>query len=230
MRAWNPCTVAFLMFACAAVAADDRPGVDEPLFDGKTLRNWTTLDGDKISGGWEVVDGMIRLDPRQNRAGHIITTTDYGDFILTFEWKIADRGNSGLKYRVRRYSDKWYGCEYQIYDDHGHRKDPSSRQSAGALYDVHGPNGEKHLLPAGEFNSGRIVVRGDKIQHWLNGRLIVSTTVGDDDWQTRVAASKFADLKNFGENRHGRIMLTDHGSEVWFRNLKIEPLPRDDQP
>ncbi len=205
--------------------ADDAPRIDAPLFDGATLQGWTTLDGRPIRAGWEVVDGMIRLDPSQAHAGHIITAGEFGDFILSFEWKIAPRGNSGVKYRVRSYSGKWYGCEYQILDDHGYRKDPSSRHSTGALYDLYEPNREKHLRPAGEFNSGRIVVRGDTIQHWLNGRLVVSATVGDDDWRARVAASKFVELQRFGENHYGKIMLTDHGSEVWYCHLKLERLP-----
>lgn len=223
-------TIAFLALVSVAAVADDRPGVEVPLLDGKTLRGWTTLDGRPVNGGWEVVDGMIRLDPNQKGAGNIITTSEFGDFVLSFEWKIARHGNSGLKYRVRSYGGKWYGCEYQILDDFAYHKDPSSLRSTGALYGLYGPSKEKQLLPAGEFNSGRIVVRGNKVEHWLNGRLIVSATIGDDDWRRRVAASKFSDLKEFAENRYGRIMLTDHGSEVWFRNLKIEPLPDKEKP
>jgi hypothetical protein len=197
------------------------------LFDGRTLSEWTTLDGRPVAKGWSVVDGMIRLDPRQGRAGAIITKAEFGDFDLEFEWKIAAGGNSGLKYRVRRYSGGWYGCEYQILDDFGYRRKLFPRHSAGSLYDLYEPCPDKRLLPAGQFNSSRIVVQQDRVQHWLNGQLIVSATVGDDDWRSRVAASKFADLDDFGRNSRGKIMLTDHGSEVWFRNLKLELLPGD---
>ncbi|MEX0611707.1 MAG: DUF1080 domain-containing protein [Pirellulales bacterium] len=222
--------VTFVIFAGMACASNVVLLGDEMLlFDGKTLDGWTTLDGRPIMKGWEVVNGMIRLDPRQGRAGHIITRREFGDFKLSFEWKIAAGGNSGLKYRVRSHSGKLYGCEYQLLDDDGYGKKFSARQSAGALYDLYEPNNEKQLLPAGQFNSSRIVVQGNKIQHWLNGRLIVSATVGDDDWRSRVAASKFADLNEFGQNSYGRIMLTDHGSEVWFRNFEFEPLSMKDR-
>jgi hypothetical protein len=85
-------------------------------------------------------------------------------------------------------------------------------------------------MPAGKFNSSRIVVHNNKLQHWLNDRRVVTATVGDEDWKKRVAMSKFTDLEGFGENRNGRIMLTDHGSEVWFRNFKMELLHRVGKP
>jgi hypothetical protein len=209
----------------SATSSDALSRDQESIFDGKTLQGWTTLDGQPITSGWEVVDGMIRLNPGKERVGNIITTKEYGDFRLTFEWKIASGGNSGLKYRVKKYYDRWYGFEYQILDDHGHRQGKSPRHSTAALYDLYEPNKSKQILPAGEFNTSEIVVQNNKIQHWLNGRLVLSATVGNREWKKRVAASKFCDLKNFGHNPRGRIMLTDHGSEIWFRNLKLQPLP-----
>ena len=79
--------------------------------------------------------------------------------------------------------------------------------------------------PAGEFNCSRIVVWGNRIEHWLNGYLIVSATVGDAEWVRRIADSKFAKIEGFGRNPLGKIMLTDHGSEVWYRNIVLTPLP-----
>lgn len=208
-----------------SVAKDCYPlqQVVPPLFDGQTLDNWTTLDGKPITTGWEVVDGVIHLNKEQGRAGNIITKHEYGDFELSFDWKIAAGGNSGLKYRVQKYGNKTLGCEYQIYDDAGARKlDP--KNSSGSLYDLYEPNEHKQLNATGEFNSTRIVVRGNHIEHWLNGKQIVAVTVGSPDWDKRVAASKFAEEKDFGENRFGKIMLTDHGSEVWYRNIQIRSL------
>lgn len=218
-------TLAWLAVLSSIVAAREQAS----LFDGKTLQGWTTLDGRPVTTGWEVVDGMIRLDPSGGRPGAIITAREYGDFRLSFEWKIAAGGNSGLKYHVRKYGDRWYGCEYQILDDRTHRQGGSPLQSTGALYALYEPSQSKRVLPAGQFNASRIVVQQNKIEHWLNGQLILTATIGDRDWRKRVAASKFSDLKNFGENRRGRIMLTDHGSEVWYRNFKIELLDDSDE-
>lgn len=206
----------------AASCCSSLPSVP-PLFDGKTLDNWTTLDGKPITTGWEVVDGVIHLNKEQGRAGHIITKHEYGDFELSFDWKIATGGNSGVKYRVQKYGNKTLGCEYQIYDDAGARK-LKPRNSAGSLYDLYEPNEHKQLNATGEFNSTRIVVQGDRIEHWLNGKQILAATVGSPDWDERIAASKFSEEKNFGENRFGKIMLTDHGSEVWYRKVQLRSL------
>ena len=207
----------------AGFAAQSRS--EEPLpspFDGKSLAGWTTLDGKPVTQGWEVVDGTIHLKKEGKRTGHIVTAQEFGDFSLEFEWKIAPRGNSGIKYRVRNYGGKVLGCEYQIYDDGAARK-VATKNSSGSLYDLYEPSDAKYLKPAGEYNTARIVVRGNKIEHWLNGHRIVSTTVGDEEWRKRVRASKFSDVPDFSLNNRGKIMLTDHGSEVWYRNFVFEP-------
>ena len=125
-----------------------------------------------------------------------------------------------MKYRVRDYGRRALGCEFQIIDDSRSGKTPG-RGSTGSLYAIFEPDPERQINPLGEFNTSRIVVRGDHIEHWLNERLIVSATVGSQEWDKRIAASKFSDVSDFGRNRFGRIMLTDHGSEVWYRNFKI---------
>lgn len=196
----------------------------QPLFDGKSLQGWTTIEGQPVTQGWEVVDGMIHLKAAHERAGHILSACEYGDFDFRFEWKIAAGGNSGIKYRVRFYEGYPRGCEYQIIDDLKYREPLAPKNSAGALYDLCEPGPQKALRPAGEFNSARIVVRANHIEHWLNDQLIVTAAVGSDDWTRRVAASKFAELPQFAENQRGRIMLTDHGAEVWFRNIRFEEL------
>lgn len=202
-----------------------KDGGTSTLFDGKTLENWRTLDGDPVDARWEVVDGVIHLDPSRGNSGHIMTRRPFADFRLSFEWKTAAGGNSGLKYRVRDYSGKWRGCEYQILDDAGYERPFTPRKSVGALYDLYEPGEKKRLRPAGEFNSSKIVVSDNRIMHWLNGELILSAQVGDQQWNDRVAKSKFFDLEGFGENEVGRIMLTDHGSETWYRHFDFEPLP-----
>jgi hypothetical protein len=222
-RAWKrlatTCAVVVVFLAIASGAL----GAELPLFDGETLEGWTTLDGKPVNRGWEVVDGAIHLRVTDRSAGSILSAGEYGDFDLTFEWKIAPRGNSGLKYRVRNYDVGFRGCEYQIIDDVKYKSHVGPRSSTGALYGLFEPHQDKQLNPPGKYNAARIVARGNALQHWLNGRLIVSATVGSQEWSTRLGESKFAELKDFGRAR-GRIMLTDHGSEVWFRNFKFHSL------
>jgi arylsulfatase A-like enzyme len=198
-----------------------------PVFDGQSLAGWTTLDGKPVTSGWEVVDGTFHLPPRtpaEPRAGHIITARDVGNFDLSFEFKLAAGGNSGLKYRVRPYGKQWLGLEYQIYDDSSARV-LSPRKQTGSIYDLYEPTVAGLFKPPGEFNSARIRVRTHRVEHWLNGTKIVSARIGNRDWRTRLSESKFSDVPEFARQRTGRIMLTDHGSEVWYRNFVFRPLP-----
>lgn len=190
-------------------------------FDGKSLSAWTKIDGTPVSAGWEVIDGMIHLKKDGKGSGHIITANEFGDFSLAFEWKIATGGNSGLKYRVRSYGTKVLGLEYQVYDDEG-RKKVQPRYSAASLYDLYEPISAKQLKPADQWNHAKIVVRGNRIEHWLNGRQVVTATIGDAEWKRRISESKFSEYPEFSEQPRGKLMLTDHGSEVWYRNFVFE--------
>lgn len=210
------------LFQRHGLTGDD---ADLPIFDGETLDNWMTGGAKAVPPGWQVEDGIIRLRRDSGPAGNIITRREYGDFELSFEWKVSERGNNGIKYRVRKYGNQWLGLEYQLLDDPKYvNGQPSGKGSTGSIYALYEPNLEKFLLPNDQYNHSRIVVRGRTLEHWLNGKLITSATVGDEQWEKRVAASKFSDKANFGRNRFGRIMITDHGGQAWFRNLRIEPL------
>jgi hypothetical protein len=195
-----------------------------PLFDGSSMSGWTTPEGQPVArGAWAVSDGAIHLNVSKGRGGNVITDREFGDFELVFEWKIASRANSGIKYRVKDFQGQLLGCEYQMIDDqgYGHLR---PAQTTAALYDVYEPMAHEPLKPPGQYNRGTIIVCGNCIEHYLNGRLVVSAVVGSDEWRRRIAASKFNDVAGFGENRSGRIMLTDHGDEIWFRNIFIRPL------
>ena len=194
-----------------------------PLFDGTSLRGWGRMDGKPVEDDWEVVDGTLHLKERPGGGANLFSEQEYTDFDLEFEWRIAPKGNNGLKYRVRKYGKQYLGCEYQILDDAAYKLHP--RGMTGSLYELYEPSGAKQLRPVGEFNQSRIVVRGSHIEHWLNGARIVSADAGSREWYQRVAESKFRDVEGFGENRSGLIMLTAHGSEVWYRNIVLTPLP-----
>ena len=209
-----------LVFLSGAYAAAQQP---IPLFDGTSLRGWIRMDGKPVEEDWEVVDGTLHLKDRPAGGANLFTEQEYTDFELEFEWRIAPKGNNGLKYRVRKYGNQYLGCEYQILDDAAYKLNP--RGMTGSLYELYEPGDAKQLRPVGEFNHSRIVVRGNRIEHWLNGARIVSANVGTGEWQQRVAESKFHNVEGFGENRSGLIMLTDHGSEVWYRNMVLTPLP-----
>lgn len=214
-------TVLSLVISVNSVLAEDG---FRPLFDGKTLSNWETSEGLPITKGWEVQDGSIF---RSSRSDAIYAKGQFGDFELSFEWKLARGGNSGVKYRVAYYpkgvwgNPSWLGCEYQLFDDN---KDSDPKQSCGALYALYEPNDKKNVNPPGEFNQSKIVSVGSKIEHWLNGELIVEADTRSDEWKQRLAASKFSQAHCFLANPRGRIQLQDHGHDVWFRNIMIREL------
>lgn len=220
---------ACLQFA-RCVAGDEyasRPPV--VLFDGRDLSAWMSESGGDPGPGWSIVGDTLHLDPRSGRGGNLLSREQFGSFVLCFEWKIAPRGNSGIKYKVRRYDGRILGIEYQILDDPAYpRQKPKGRTAS--IYDLYAPVDDRSLRPAGHFNAGAIVVRGRHIEHWLNGQLVTKADIGSQDWFAHKAASKFKDVSGFGENSIGRIMLTDHRSEVWYRNIVLVPLAVCEKP
>ena len=195
------------------------------LFDGSTLSGWTNSEGGAPGQGWEVVDGELHLSVDGPRGGNLLTVDEYQNFILDFTWRISSGGNNGVKYRVRSYDGRTLGCEYQLIDDEGYPEPLRPVQRTGALYDIYGPRFTGLSNRVGEYNHSRIVVCDEHVEHWLNGVCVVSAMVGSDDWARHIAKSKFSDVEEFGLNRTGRIMITDHSDEVWIRSMTLRPLP-----
>jgi hypothetical protein len=196
------------------------------LFDGKSLNGWHLYaKKSPPEAGWKVEDGLLKKVAKQ-RGGDIVTDQTFGDFDLRWEWRVAAGGNNGVKYLVTEQRTSAPGHEYQMIDDSGH---PDGRLGAkrqtAAFYDVLPPAADKQLKPVGEWNSSRILVQGNHVEHWLNGKKVLEYDLGSDAVKAAVAASKFKNSAGFGTKINGHIMLTDHQDECWFRNLKIRELP-----
>jgi len=219
------CLVATLMPACDAAeppkALEAKPDAEGfvPLCDGKTLAGWRQYKKNEAPTGWSVEDGTL---VRTGRGGDLMTVDQYGDYELRFDWKISRGGNSGVIYRVRTGDKASYfsGPEYQVLDDKG--KD-QSKTSSGSLYALYAPKA-KEIRPAGEWNTARIVLKGNHGEHWLNGKKVVEFEIGSDDWNKRIAKSKFSKWKQFATVKKGHICLQDHGNKVSYRNVRIKPL------
>jgi Domain of Unknown Function (DUF1080) len=192
------------------------------LFDGKTLNGWQPIGkaGEPIKG-WAVKDGVI-FHGKAAGGGDIVTVEQFGDFELTWEWKISEGGNSGLKYNLPD-AAKGVGFEYQLLDDakHPDARVRGTRRQSGALYDLYEPAPERKVKPVGEWNESRVVVKGDHVEQWLNGVKTVEFDFGSDDLKERIAGSKYKGMANFGVKAKSPILLQDHGDEVSFRNLKL---------
>ncbi|GAA4457369.1 hypothetical protein GCM10023189_27940 [Nibrella saemangeumensis] len=210
------------------------------LFDGKTTNGWRGAYKETFpTGGWSVEDGTITIekaDGRESRnAGDIVTTGEYGDFDLTFEFKLTEGANSGLKYFVAEHTPKpagsAYGLEYQVLDDDKHpdaKMGRNGNRTVGSLYDLI-PATEKAAKPIGEWNQARVLSKGSHVEHWLNGKKVVEYERGSEAFRQLVGQSKYKAASyntngRFGEAPKGHILLQDHGDKVSFRNLKIREL------
>ena len=203
------------------------------LFDGKATSAWRGYRKDAFPDkGWVVEDGCLKVVGGA-KGGDIITVDQYADFELALEWRVAPKANSGIMYRVtEKHGASWQtGPEYQLLDDLGHGTAPDNPHSAGGLYDLYAPSSGKVVKPAGEFNQTRIMIKDNRLVHWLNGVKVIECRLDSDDWKQRIAKSKFSKYDGFGVQPKGHIALQDHGNDIWFRNIKIRdlnaPLPNE---
>jgi len=227
-----------LGLCCAVVTlgcGQASPEIDEPsapaaepaegfvsLVGEDARKQWVAYNGDEWPEGWELAGGVLHCDG----GGDLMTVRPYRDFELRFDWKVSPGGNSGVIYRAAPDGEKGWqsGPEYQVLDNAGHRDGKDPLTSAGSIYVLY-PRGTDNSKPAGQWNSGAIVLEGNRLRHFLNGRESASAEIGSDDWNRRVAASKFSAWPKFGTLSEGRIVLQDHGDEVWFRNVWIKEFP-----
>jgi hypothetical protein len=171
-----------------------------------------------------VQNGAVVLT--EGKAGDLMTAQEYGDFELAFDWKISEGGNSGVIYRIGLGESASYrtGPEYQVLDNEKAKDNKEGNHLAGSLYDM-GPAAPRDLpKPVGEWNTSRLVVRGWKVEHWLNGKKVVAADLASPEGKALIAASKFKDWPKFASLSRGYIALQDHGDVVSYRSIKIREL------
>lgn len=204
-------------------ATEEREGW-QLLFNGRDTRGWRGFGKASFpADGWEVSNGWLHHVPKGG-GGDIITTRVFTDFELVLDWRIAPGGNSGLKYFIDEQRGAAIGHEYQLIDDSAHpdAAHGPKRQTA-ALYDALAPK-QAPVRPAGEVNTSRIVVRGNQVEHWLNGVRVLEYTLGSPELAAAKAASKFKEEARWGTKFATPILLQDHSDEVWVQNVKIREL------
>jgi hypothetical protein len=147
--------------------------------------------------------------------------------------KFEDRVNASMKSRRTdrpgKGQDYVIGYEYQMLDN---EKNADARRGtnhqAGALYDMISP-AKDATLPVGQFNHSRLVVKGDHVEHWLNGEKVVDGSLNDPGVAKGTGArwgesSTVYELLVKHPKRDCPISLQNHQSDAWFKNLKIRKL------
>ncbi|MSR47374.1 MAG: DUF1080 domain-containing protein [Planctomycetes bacterium] len=195
------------------------------LFDGKSGAGWRGFAKlDFPEQGWEATGGALHV-VAGGGGGDLVSAEQFGDFELRFEWKVATGANSGVMYRVsEELATPWQtGPEYQVLDDANHPDGQDRRTGAGSLYGLLAALG-RELRPVGEWNSGRIVVKGWHVEHWVNENKVVDQDLAGADAKKLIAASKFGAMPKFATATSGHLCLQDHGNDVWFRSLRVRRL------
>lgn len=235
------CLVLALLSAHVVAAADEAPlntlTAEEQddgfklLFDGKTTDGWRGYKMDHLPPGWKAIDGILtRVEGGAGGKGagggdDIVTEGEYGNFELRLEWRVGKGVNSGILYRVSEdAATSWHEApEMQVLDNKGWGED-ETRHHAGALYDLYAPPKDV-TRPQGEWNEVRLIADGNHIEHWLNGEKLVECEIGSDDWNARVAQSKFRDKPTYAKAAQGHICLQDHSGNIEYRNIRLRELP-----
>jgi Domain of Unknown Function (DUF1080) len=208
---------------------------------------------------WTIDDGCLKANRAPHILEDLFTRDVYHDFELMFEWRVAHAANSGVKYRIQdrvwlahyaahgfedlvnysignrvtarpeRGQEYVVGFEYQILDNTANSDARNGADHpAGALYDIEPPLKDV-TRPVGEFNESRLVVKGNHIEHWLNGVKVVDANLDTAHAADRIArrwgrGSPVYDEMTRQPRKDCQISLQNHGDEAWFRNIKIRRL------
>ena len=205
------------------------------LWDGETTNGWRGAQLEKFpEKGWVIENGELIVlssgGAESAAGGDIVTTEVYGDFELKFDFKLTEGANSGVKYYVDTEINKGpgssIGLEYQILDDEVHPDaklgNHEGSRTVASLYDLIAADKAKPINEIGQWNSGQIISKGNKVEHWLNGTKVLEYERGSEDYRKLVSESKYIDYPGFGELEKGQILLQDHGDRVAFKNIKIK--------
>ena len=200
------------------------------LFDGKSAQGLRPMRNP--NSGWKVEGGTLFLpkDIKQSgkvTGGDLASIEQFTDFEFAFQWKLSVSGNTGILYLARAaIGQKPTGCEYQIIDDVHHpdglKGGPLHR--TGALYTVIPPAEDKLVNPPDKWNSGKVVVLGNHVEHWLNGAKVLEYDLGSQALQKAVATNKARVPMGFGTKFKSPVVILDEGEEVAFRGLKVRVL------
>ncbi|GEO09072.1 3-keto-disaccharide hydrolase [Segetibacter aerophilus] len=202
------------------------------LFDGSSTDKFRGYNMQTFpQDAWKVEDGALATQTGVPNID-LVTKEAYKNFELDFDWKVSKAGNSGVFFHMKETlahqsgngnSPNWLdNFEFQLLDDINFN-DTAAIRSAGSLYDLIIPT-NKTLKPVGDYNTAKLIVKGNHVEHWINGKKVVQYEMNSPAMTTLLAKSKFSKNPDYGKSPDGLIMLQHHGQKVWFKNIKVKRL------
>jgi len=232
-RALSPDEIRQLYESAGVVASASEAANWISLFDGQSVAAW---EGEKMTAfptrSWEVVDGVLKIIPSGPKVS-LYTRETFRDFELEFEWRMGYAANSGVFYSA---PGRGFQREFQLVDDepshHSAAFQPNfPEQCTGALWGILAPSADKRVRPIGEWNEGKLLVRGAHVEHWINGRKVLQFELGSDALAEKAAATKATTFKSrltpgtdFFQPGEVQIGLQNMAGETAFRNIRIRRL------
>jgi hypothetical protein len=205
-----------------------KAGPWEVLFDGKDMSKWRGYKKPDMAGlRWKVEKGCLTLPPSDGSdtlgSLDIVSVKQYDDFELEWTWIIGKGGNSGVKYFVTEDLDVAIGHEYQEIDDAAHADAKMEKRRTAGFYDVLPAPTAKPKTP-GKPNNSRILVKGNHVEHWLNGAKVLEYTLDTDELRKAIEESKFKGRVGFDKHKKGHLLLQDHGHGICYKKIKVREL------
>ena len=197
--------------------------------DGKSFDNWHGFNMDVVPDCWIIEDGAFKVLTEGGEESNkgLVTDKVYKDFAIALEFKVAKASNSGILYQVAEDTIYTYayetGPEYQVIDHEGWPDTLTDYQICGANYAMYAPKA-KPFKPAGEWNQAFLMVKDNKVTQILNGEIVVEYEKYSEEWTKLRNDGKWSNFPDYGKYDEGHIVLQNHSTTVWYRNIKLKEL------
>ncbi len=198
------------------------------MFDGTSTTGWHGYNMKGFPDCWAIEDGCLTMNTTgSGESQDIITDKIYRNFALSVDYKVTPAANSGIIFQIKE--DTIYnfpyetGPEMQIIDDDGWPGTLEEWQKSGANYAMYNAK-TKAAKPVGEWNNILLYVKDNKVTQMLNGVIVVEYEKYSDEWTKLRNSGKWADYPDYGKYDEGHISLQNHGTKVWFRNIKLKEI------
>ena len=198
------------------------------LFNGIDFTGWHGYNLAEIPAEWSVEDGTMTMSYVDGAESQdVITDKVYKDFVLSLEYKMTPQANSGIIFQVKEDAAYNYpyetGPEFQIIDNLGWPGKLEDWQMNGSNYAMYVAEGDFDK-PVGEWNVILLIVDKNKVTQYVNGVKVLEYEKYSDDWTQRRNSGKWQDYPDYGKFDEGNIALQNHGTQVFFRNIKLKEL------